>query len=59
MKICCISQFVIAQVLQVKVLISIGYCTERSHLKGTVNHLGGGFKHFLFSSLVGEMIQFD
>ncbi len=21
--------------------------------------LGGGFKHFLFSSLFGEMIQFD
>ena len=22
-------------------------------------HLGGGFKHFLFSPLLGEMIQFD
>ena len=22
-------------------------------------NLGGGFKHFLFSSLFGEMIQFD
>ena len=21
--------------------------------------LGGGFKHFLFSALLGEMIQFD
>ena len=24
-----------------------------------VYHLGGGFKYFLFSSLPGEMIQFD
>ena len=23
------------------------------------HHLGGGFKHFLFSPLLGEMIQFD
>ena len=27
---------------------------ERKH-----HHLGGGFKYFLFSSLLGEMIQFD
>ena len=26
---------------------------------GDVYHLGGGFKYFLFSSLLGEMIQFD
>ena len=27
--------------------------------KGERDVLGGGFKHFLFSSLPGEMIQFD
>ena len=24
-----------------------------------ISDLGGGFKYFLFSSLIGEMIQFD
>ena len=27
--------------------------------KYTIHGLVGGFKHFLFSSLLGEMIQFD
>ena len=26
---------------------------------GVIYFLGGGFKHFLFSPLLGEMIQFD
>ena len=38
-------------------------CISVNHdwLKGAlfVNHLGGGFKDFLFSPLLGEMIQFD
>ena len=28
-------------------------------MSGNLHLLGGGFKHFLFSSLFGEMIQFD
>ena len=33
----------------------------RSHsiFDGIIQYLGGGFKYFLFSSLVGEMIQLD
>ena len=27
--------------------------------RGQMHFLGGGFKHFLFSPLFGEMIQFD
>ena len=35
-------------------------CLEHVFLLGTKNDiLGGGFKHFLFSPLPGEMIQFD
>ena len=30
-----------------------------SHLGRFRYHLGGGFKYFLFSPLLGEMIQFD
>ena len=30
-----------------------------SHVQSCYVFLGGGFKHFLFSSLPGEMIQFD
>ncbi len=34
----------------------IGFWRQRSNRNP---HLGGAFKHFLFSSLFGEMIQFD
>ena len=32
---------------------------DHCYLKEAHNNLGGGFKHFLFSPLLGEMIQFD
>ena len=30
-----------------------------AHTKFLQNELGGGFKYFVFSPLLGEMIQFD
>ena len=33
--------------------------SERRVSFNNIPELGGGFKHFLFSSLLGEMIQFD
>ena len=38
----------------------IPFCkTPTKKRKKGVGYLGGGFKHFLFSPLPGEMIQFD
>ena len=33
--------------------------THHLSLVNTHRYLGGGFKHFLFSPLLGEVIQFD
>ena len=37
-------------------IVGIGNPESMDHPK---DHLGGGFKYFLFSTLPGEMIQFD
>ena len=38
---------------------SIAHGERTKRRKGKIRRLGGGFKYFLFSTLFGEMIQFD